>query len=134
MAMRHVVPLIPLTLLGCVAQVPPVEGLTGSEWRITSIDGTAPAVPDRARLSFEAGRLSANVGCNAMGGPWRLEEGRLIAGPLAQTKMFCAGTVGEQELAASALLVAAPEVTFEGERLILRSAGHEVLLERSSND
>lgn len=132
--MRHVVPLIPLTLLGCVAQVPPVEGLTGSEWRITSIDGAAPVVPDRARLSFEADRLSANVGCNAMGGPWRLEEGRLIAGPLAQTKMFCSGPGGEQELATSALLVAAPEVSVQHDSMTLRSAGHEVKLERSSKD
>lgn len=132
--MRHVVPLIPLTLLGCVAQVPPVEGLTGSEWRITSIDGAAPVVPDRARLAFEADRLSANVGCNAMGGPWRLEEGRLIAGPLAQTKMFCSGPVGEQELATSALLVAAPEVAVQHDSMTLRSAGHEVKLERSSKD
>lgn len=131
--MRHVVPLIPLTLLGCVAQVPPVEGLTGSEWRITSIDGTAPAQPDRARLSFEPDRLSANVGCNAMGGPWRLENGRLIAGPLAQTKMFCSGKVGEQELATSALLVAAPEVTFRNDQLVLRSAGHEMQLERTGD-
>ncbi|KPL67049.1 hypothetical protein SZ64_02430 [Erythrobacter sp. SG61-1L] len=113
-----------------MAQTAPTHELVGSDWRITSIDGEAPAAPDKARLSFESGRLSANLGCNAMSGPWRIEKTRLIAGPLMQTKMFCTGPVGEQEMAASALLVAGPAVERNGNRLTLRSSGHSAELER----
>lgn len=133
--MRHASIMTALILLapavtGCVAQTAPAHGLTGSEWRITAIDGQTPAAPDRARLSFEKDRLSANVGCNSMGGPWRVEKSRLIAGPLMQTRMFCEGLVGEQEQAASAMLVAAPTLELDGSRLTLRSSGHTFALER----
>ena len=94
-----------------------------------SIDGEEPA-SDKARLSFERDRLGGNVGCNGLGGPWRVEGGRLVAGPLIQTEMFCQGAVAGQERATSALLVAAPEMQVEGDRMILRSRGHLAELER----
>ncbi len=133
--MRHAVSLLALILpalplSACVAQTAPAHELTGSNWRVIAIDGEAAAAPDKARFSFESGRLSANLGCNSMSGPWRIEKTRLIAGPLMQTKMFCAGPVGEQEMAASALLVAGPAVEQDGKRLTLRSSGHSVVLER----
>mgnify|MGYP001070010349 FL=1 len=118
-----------LATSGCVAQASPGHGLTGSEWRFLSIDGEAP-VSDRAALSFEKERIGANVGCNGMGGPWRIEGGRLVAGPLAQTQMYCEGPVWPQEQATSALLVAAPEVSLSGDRMVLRSRGHFAELER----
>ncbi|HTN15892.1 MAG TPA: META domain-containing protein [Sphingomonadaceae bacterium] len=122
--------LLALPVAGCVAQTAPPHGLAGSEWRITAIDGQTPAAPDRARMALQKDRLSANVGCNSMSGPWRVEKSRLIAGPLMQTKMFCEGPIGEQEQAASALLVAAPTLELDGARLTLRSSGHSLTLER----
>jgi heat shock protein HslJ len=112
-----------------VAQATPSNALVGSEWRFTAIDGAA-AASDKAKITFDADRLGATVGCNRMNGPWRVEKGRLIAGPLMQTKMFCGGTVGEQEQAAGALLVSAPEVTLKGDRLTLTSHGHSAELAR----
>jgi len=131
--MRHALPLIPLalTLLGCVAQAAPPNALAGSEWRFTQIDGAAPA-SDKAMLSFSADRLGASAGCNRMSGPWRIEQGRLIAGPLMQTKMFCGGATGAQEEGLSALLVSAPEITLKGEKLLLSSRGHSAELERTA--
>jgi len=121
--------LLALCAGGCVAQAAPGHALSGSEWRFLSIDGEAPASA-QTKLSFAEKELGANVGCNGMGGPWRIEEGRLIAGPLAQTEMFCDGPVWAQEQAASALLVAAPEITFDGGHMVLRSRGHFAELER----
>ena len=128
--MRIAAPFLAFALLGCAGQTSSTT-LTSSEWRFTAIDGSAPTSSEAA-LSFQADRLNGNVGCNRMGGPWRLENGRLIAGPLMQTKMACEGAVGEQEQSVSALLVSAPEVTLDGDRLTLRSSGHSADFTRVS--
>jgi heat shock protein HslJ len=127
---RLVLALLPL-LAACATQPAPPSRIAG-DWRFVSIDGDAPAVPDRARLSFADDRINASVGCNAMAGPWRIEEGRLIAGPLAGTRMYCEGPVWSQEDALSALLVAAPTIAFEDEQLVLKSSGHSAALARVS--
>jgi len=131
--MRRMIPfLIPILALAagsCVAQAAPGHVLNGSEWRFVSIDGET-AASKSAMLKFEAERLGANVGCNGIGGPWRVENGRLLAGPLAQTEMYCDGPVWEQEQSTSALLVAAPEIELDGDRMLLRSRGHVAELER----
>lgn len=135
--MRRVLPLIVLMLVpplaGCAAQAAGSSiPLAGSEWRFAAIDGEAP-VSDRTRLVFEGERISASVGCNAMNGNWRIEDGRLIAGPLMQTRMACPGRLGEQENALAALLVAAPEVQWSGQSLELRSGGHHAELVRAGD-
>lgn len=81
-------------------------------------------MPDRARMGFEESRLSASVGCNGMGGDYRIEGGRLVTGPLIGTRMFCEGPVWQQEQAVNALLAGAPEVTRVGDNLRLASGGH----------
>ncbi|HSG33380.1 MAG TPA: META domain-containing protein [Sphingomonadaceae bacterium] len=131
--MRHALSLLAilpaLPLAGCVAQAASQHELAGSEWHFVAIDGEAAAARDTT-LIFEADRVSANVGCNGMGGNWRVESDRLIAGPIVQTRMFCQGKVWDQEQAVSALLVAAPQVRFEGEALMLESRAHSARLER----
>lgn len=99
-------------------------GLAGTQWAVTTIDGQAASVPDRARLGFEGNRLSASVGCNGMGGDYRIEGGRLVTGPLIGTRMFCEGPVWQQEQAVNALLAGAPEITRTGDHLKLASGGH----------
>lgn len=103
--------------------------LANTTWRFTAIDGAAP-VSAKAHLSFERGRLGANAGCNGMGGQWRIEGARLIAGPLVQTEMYCEGPVWGQEQAIAALLAAAPEIRIQGDRMSLRSGGHSAELRR----
>lgn len=127
--MRHALLLVPLTLTACVAHATSSNALQGSEWRFTQIDGEKPA-SDKAALSFGDDRISGTVGCNRMAGPWRIENGRLVAGPFAQTKMFCAGKVSEQEQGVAALLVSAPEFTLDDDHLTLTSRGYSARLER----
>lgn len=121
-----------LTLGACVA---PGAGsstsLSETRWRFVKIDGAAPVAPT-ANLEFRHDRLGANVGCNGMGGPWRIEQRRLIAGPLISTQMWCEGKM-EQEHAVGALLAAAPEVTFNAERLNLSAGGHSAELVRDTS-
>jgi len=78
--MRRVIPLLAILIAGCAAQATPADKLAPSEWRFTSIDGKAPA-SDQAKLTLDDEKLGANLGCNSMGGPWRIEKDRLIAGP-----------------------------------------------------
>jgi heat shock protein HslJ len=123
--------LIPLAAAASACAVPPATSnrLAGTQWRLVSIDGAAP-VSDRATIGFRTDGISATVGCNGMGGPWHVEGNRLIAGPLMQTEMYCEGPIWGQEQALGAMLVAAPEFTLDGERLLLRSSGHNAELVR----
>lgn len=97
------------------------------------IDGAAPVVPAKAAMRFEDDRLGANVGCNGIGGDYRIEGNRLIAGPLMATRMFCEGPVWQQEEAVNALLSAAPELLRSGNALRLVSGGHRLDLELAAN-
>ena len=130
--MRRVVFIaITLSLLSaCAAAKERQANLANSTWRFVSIDGAAPA-SGKAQLKFDNDRIGANVGCNGMGGPWRVEAGRLIAGPLAQTQMYCDGPVWGQERAIGALLAGAPELSVETDRLVLKSSGHTAELTRA---
>lgn len=127
--MRRFIPLLAIFAGACAAQANPTDGLAPSEWRFVRIDGKAPA-SERAKLTLGEEQLGADVGCNSIGGPWRIENDRLLAGPLVQTERACAGAAGEQERAASALLVAAPEIEITGRRMELHSYGHAAELER----
>ncbi|MCB2059578.1 MAG: META domain-containing protein [Novosphingobium sp.] len=121
--------LSPLILSACASASDHRSDLVDSSWTFTAIDGDAP-VSEKARLTFEGDRIGANVGCNGMGGPWRLEGGRLIAGPLVQTQMYCEGPVWDQEKAVGALLAAAPKFGVNGDVMTIESGGHSAELRR----
>jgi len=130
--MERVVSAVILILLlsACAAANKSQAKLAGSTWSFISIDGAAP-VSHKAQIEFDRDRIGATVGCNGMGGPWRVESGRLIAGPLAQTEMYCEGPVWDQEKAIGALLAGAPQVSVKTDRLVLRSSGHSAELKRA---
>lgn len=116
-------------LAGCATAPSGSAGLAGTNWTILRVDGAAPVVPEKASLKFEDERLSANVGCNGIGGDYRVDGVRLIAGPLMATRMFCDGPVWQQEEAVNALLSAAPEIERRGRTMRLVSGGHALDLE-----
>ncbi|NLR72261.1 META domain-containing protein [Novosphingobium sp. ERN07] len=114
---------------GCATAPSGSAGLAGTHWTIMRIDGAVPAVPEKAAMRFDDARLSANVGCNGIGGDYRVEGGRLLAGPLMATRMFCEGPVWQQEEAVNALLSAAPEMQRSGSTMRLVSGGHALDLQ-----
>ncbi len=120
-------------LAGCATAPSTSAGLAGTQWAIVRIDGVAPVVPASAKMRFDEERLGANVGCNGIGGDYRVENGRLVAGPLMATRMFCEGPVWQQEEAVNALLSAAPQVQRRGDAMQLTSGGHTLDLELSKN-
>lgn len=121
-------------LLGSCATAPSAtSALSDTRWKIMRIDGAAPVMPDKASMRFDQNRLGANVGCNGIGGEYRIDGNRLIAGPLMATRMFCEGPVWQQEEAVNALLSAAPELLRSGKTLRLTSGGHTLEMEFSES-
>jgi heat shock protein HslJ len=117
-------------LAGCAAINPPSKRPTlgDSEWRITALDGKAPA--GEATLAFAGDRIAASAGCNRMSGSWKMDAGRLVVGQLASTRMFCEGKM-EQEQALSQLLDGGPDVTMSDDRMMLKTPKHSAELERT---
>ncbi|SFG13502.1 heat shock protein HslJ [Novosphingobium sp. CF614] len=103
--------------------------LAETSWRFERIDGERPQ-SSGAELTFDKRKIGVQVGCNHLGGPWRMDENRLFAGPLAQTEMACSESAWNQERAIGALLVATPRMSVEGNRMTLQSSGHTAELVR----
>mgnify|MGYP003389051112 CR=1 FL=1 len=116
-------------LTACSAHSEPHSRLAESAWQFVSIDDASPT-SDKAQLTFETDNIGATVGCNGMGGPWRIADDRIIAGPLIQTEIYCQGPIWAQEKAVSALLVGAPRFMLDGDTLVLKSSGHSARLRR----
>jgi len=66
----------------------PQNALIGN-WRILSINGRPTLERSPATIRFEGDRVSGNTGCNAFGGSFRFERGRLTTGPMFSTKRAC---------------------------------------------
>jgi heat shock protein HslJ len=71
--------------------------LAGRVFLSTAITGRTLVPDSRVRLSFDAGQISANAGCNTMGGPVAIDGGRLVVGPLGMTEMACDPALMEQD-------------------------------------
>lgn len=121
---------LPLALLSACASAdtPSTPSLAPSTWRFTTIDGAAP-VAKQASLEFRADRLGANVGCNGMGGGWKLEGNHIVTDGIVSTMMYCAGVM-DQERAVTDMLGAKPTYRIEGDRLTLSGGGHSATLVR----
>lgn len=118
-----------LLIAGCASATDSAAQIAGTNWRFTQIDG-APPVSGHAKISFKKNSLGASVGCNNMGGDWRVEDDRLIAGPLTQTEMYCAAPLWDQEKALNALLTSAPVIVIQGDRMTLKSHGRSAELRK----
>ncbi len=103
--------------------------LAQTSWRFERIDGQQPASSD-AQITFDRSNIGVLVGCNRLGGPWRIDENRLFAGPLAQSEIDCTDPAWQQERAVGALLVATPRMSVDGDRMTLQSSGHTAELVR----
>lgn len=127
--------LLALALGGCAGDDDGHKALLGA-WQMQAIDGEH-VTGKAARLHFAPARLDARASCKSLDGAWRVDGGRLLAGPLAEKGISCLGPAGEQERALTALLAAAPELSLNADRLVLRSRGHKAefvrIISHSSN-
>jgi heat shock protein HslJ len=88
--------------------VDPDRPLLGTRWVVDGlVEGDAvSSVPSGvvAALTFAAGRVDVEAGCNRGGGTVTVAEGTLTFGPIALTKMACEGGAMEVERLVSAVL------------------------------
>jgi len=73
------------------------RNLAGRTFLSVGIDGRAMAPGSRVRLSFDVGRIGAQAGCNTMGGPVEIVDGRLALGDLGTTEMACDPALMDQD-------------------------------------
>ena len=99
-----------------------LEGRTFLSTAVTENGKDRPLVANtRIRLAFAAGRISAQAGCNMMGGGYAVTGGRLVVTQLATTEMGCDGPRHEQDAWLATLLGSNPRVTLDGSNLILEA-------------
>jgi heat shock protein HslJ len=61
----------------------------GHTYLSIGIQGAALVPETQVRLTFDNGKLTANAGCNTMGGDYSIEAGRLRTSQLFMTEMAC---------------------------------------------
>lgn len=86
-----------ILIAGC-ASTPSGPSLAGSEWRVSIINGQpTPENASNYRMAFKASDLSAQFGCNHIGGTYRLSGDTLATSGTAMTEMACIGVADELE-------------------------------------
>jgi heat shock protein HslJ len=83
----------------------------------------------RLSLTFTENGISANAGCNTMGGKGSVDDGTLVIdGGLAMTEMGCDADRMAQDQWYADLLTSGPSLTLDGDQLTLSSQGTVVTM------
>jgi heat shock protein HslJ len=111
-----------LAACGAGASGPAAEGLAGTSWVLSDLNGAAPMA--EATLQFDAeGRLAGTTGCNRYSGGYSAEGTSLAVGQLISTKMACmADGVMQQETNFLGALGQAASYSIAGDTLTIEAA------------
>jgi heat shock protein HslJ len=109
-----------------------LAGLAGRQFLSTGVtkDG-APfslVAGSRIRLTFDEGRLSANAGCNTIGGNLTIDGNRLVFSGGSMTEMACQEPLMAQDDWLITFLASSPTFTLSGNDLTLTSGTTVVTL------
>jgi heat shock protein HslJ len=78
--------------------VPTTADLEGMAYKSTSVSGHDLVSGTTIKLAFEADTMSVNAGCNAMGGPFAVDSGKLAwTGEPHSTMMACSDELAAQD-------------------------------------
>lgn len=110
---------------------PTFNHLLAGNWQMVSLDQKSLTGIKSPQLTIEpeAGRWNGNDGCNQFTGGIRIQGNRLIAGPIAATKMACP----EQQSPEATAFLSDKDLRYElkADQLIIRNAqNQEMLLQR----
>ena len=110
------------------------DGPWGRVFLSTAVTGGGAPRPlvegTRIRLTFsEDRRLGASAGCNQMGGPAEIADGRLVVDSLSRTEMGCDPPRHTQDEWLADFLTSRPAWRLEGPTLTLRGGETEIRLE-----
>lgn len=97
----------------------PVIALSGTNWRVVSINGT-PTPASNFYINFMPDRLGAKFGCNSLGAGYTQNGNTLSAGAVMATKMACPDMTFENQ--GSAILMSPMTISGMGNRLTLSNA------------
>ena len=144
-AVRPLVVLVLALVIGaCAAPAPPQDSgdprpasLAGTDWKVISVGGQAPAPGAEPTVSFSQARVMGSGGCNQFGGEYRYDPatGRIAFTNLGMTAMGCMRQdVMNFEEAFSRVLTGAVQVSVDpATRLILSGPPGAVILVRTAN-
>jgi heat shock protein HslJ len=93
--------------------------LDGREFLSTSVEGHDLVPGTDIRIAFTDGSLSANAGCNTMGGDYSLDGNMLEVGPMFSTEMGCEPPLMDQDTWLADFLTSGPAVSLDGDELML---------------
>jgi heat shock protein HslJ len=106
------------------ATAPSLEGRT---FLSTGSDGFELVEGTVVRIEFRDGALSANAGCNTLGGGYGVDGDTLrIDGSLAMTAMGCEEALMDQDTRLADLLMASPTVALDADTLVLTAADSSI--------
>jgi len=99
------------------------DAYAGTSWKLVEADGgplQADAIGSGVTMLFSDGKVSGYGGCNRYIGSYAVEDGKLVFGPIASTKMLCRGAKDEAERAFHAWLQQPLERVIDAADLRLR--------------
>ncbi|MCB1785439.1 MAG: META domain-containing protein [Chromatiaceae bacterium] len=113
----------------------PASPLQGSEWKPLRIDDIG--VPDEtvAFVQFRSkGRLVGHGGCNRLFAEYDANAGNIFVGPVAASRMACAESVMQREVALAQALENARTYLRQQAQLVLFDAAGKPILEMRQTD
>ena len=103
-------------------------GLEGT-YTSTSVTGHDLVAGSTVTLTFDDGNLTAQAGCNTLGGSYRVTGSTLgVAGDMQSTMMACPPGYAEQDQWLTQFLTSGPTVSLDGTTLTLTSGGVTMVL------
>lgn len=135
-ALRRTAAATALALVGAIASsVAAAASLQGSEWKPLRIGDDAVPTDTAAFVQFHSkGRLFGHGGCNRLFAEYDAHDGRIFVGPVAATRMACAGSVMAREAALAGALENARTYRRDGIQLVLFDAAQVPILELRQTD
>jgi heat shock protein HslJ len=111
------------------ARAPTAEALAGTTFVSTEVDGDEFVEGTTLTLGFpEAGRITAEAGCNSYFGDFRVAAGALVVGQLGGTLIGCPAELQQQDEWVAAFLASEPKITLAGDTLTLTGADATITL------
>jgi heat shock protein HslJ len=114
-----------LVITGCAtgaAASPSPASLDGRTFLSTKVEGHGLVPGSTIRMTFQGNQLGIGAGCNHMGGPFSIVDGKLITGQMAMTDMACDEPLMAQDTWVAAFIGGAA-VTLAGDALTLQNGG-----------
>jgi heat shock protein HslJ len=112
-----------------VATAPELDGLTYiADESVGTVEGHELVSGSRITISFQDGSLSANAGCNTLGGSYSLDGSVLEVEGLSSTQMACEPALMDQDTWLAELLSSSPTLTQDGDELTIAGESSSLTL------